>query len=51
MTLFLADAVLGKERNPVATAVNGHFVPREARADTPLWPGDALIAFHAIVGG
>ena len=35
----------------VATAVNGSFVPRDERVETPLWPDDALIAFSAIVGG
>ncbi len=35
----------------VATAVNGRFVPRHARATTPLAPGDALLVFGAIVGG
>jgi sulfur carrier protein len=35
----------------VATAVNARFVPREARADTALQPGDVVITFEAIVGG
>jgi sulfur carrier protein len=35
----------------VATAVNGRFVPRPARLETPLWPDDSLVAFSAIVGG
>lgn len=35
----------------VATAVNARFVPREARATTPLQPGDEVITFEAIVGG
>jgi sulfur carrier protein len=35
----------------VATAVNTRFVPRTARADTPLWPDDRLVVFSAIVGG
>ena len=35
----------------VATAVNGHFVPRPERLETPLWPDDRLVAFGAIVGG
>ena len=35
----------------VATAVNTRFVPRSARADTPLWPDDRLVVFSAIVGG
>jgi sulfur carrier protein len=35
----------------VATAVNGHFVARSERQETPLWPDDRLVAFSAIVGG
>jgi sulfur carrier protein len=35
----------------VATALNGRFVPRAARALTPLVPGDAVLLFAAIVGG
>ena len=35
----------------VATAVNGNFVPRQERQDTPLWPDDRLAVFSAIVGG
>ena len=37
--------------NSVATALNGHFVPRSLRDQTPLKPGDALTVFKAIVGG
>jgi sulfur carrier protein len=51
--LSVADAVrehAGDERS-VATALNGRFVPRPARADTPVAPGDALLVFAAIVGG
>jgi sulfur carrier protein len=51
--LTVADVLA--ERNTdgtgVATAVNGSFVPRDERAETPLWPDDTLIAFSAIVGG
>ena len=35
----------------VATAVNARFVPREARATTPLQPGDVVTTFEAITGG
>jgi sulfur carrier protein len=35
----------------VATALNGAFVPRTARAGTLIAPGDTLTAFQAIVGG
>ncbi len=34
-----------------ATALNGHFVARTRRGDTPVQPGDALTLFEAIVGG
>ena len=51
--LTVADVLAEQavDATSVSTAVNGLFVPREARAQMPLWPGDALIAFHAIVGG
>jgi sulfur carrier protein len=42
---------LGTPPDRVATALNGHFVPRELRAQTPLKPGDVLTVFQAIVGG
>ncbi|SEK68010.1 sulfur carrier protein [Roseateles sp. YR242] len=35
----------------VATAVNGRFVPRAARASTPLADGDQVLLFQPIVGG
>lgn len=35
----------------VATALNARFVPRAARAQTLLQPGDAVNTFEAIVGG
>ena len=35
----------------VATAVNARFVPREARAEMCLQPGDEVITFEAITGG
>jgi sulfur carrier protein len=41
----------GVDAARVATAVNARFVPREARADTALQPGDVVITFEAIVGG
>ena len=37
--------------NSVATALNGHFVPRGLRKQTALKPGDGLTVFKAIVGG
>lgn len=35
----------------VATALNGRFVPREARAACLLQAGDAILSFQPIVGG
>jgi sulfur carrier protein len=35
----------------VATALNGQFVPRGARADTALSDGDVVLFFQPIVGG
>jgi sulfur carrier protein len=51
--LTVADLVAerGSEDDAVATAVNTRFVPRAARADTPLWPDDRVVVFSAIVGG
>jgi sulfur carrier protein len=34
-----------------ASAVNGEFVARDARAQTPLAEGDAVFTFQAITGG
>ena len=51
--LTVADilAERGDDLESVATAVNTRFVPRGARAETPLWPDDRLVVFSAIVGG
>ena len=51
--LTLAALLQREGLNPerVATAVNARFVPREARANTHLQPGDEVITFEAIVGG
>ena len=51
--LTVADVLAerGTEDDSVATAVNTRFVPRSARADTPLWPDDRVVVFSAIVGG
>lgn len=49
----LAD-VLATSGQPAATfasAVNGEFVARDARATTPLADGDAVFTFQAITGG
>lgn len=42
-----------QKRDPraIATACNGTFVAREARAATPLRDGDKVILFRAITGG
>ena len=37
--------------NAVATAVNGQFVPRTLRAQTPLREGDTIVTFQPIEGG
>ncbi len=42
---------LGLQPEDAATAVNGQFVPRAARADHRLQPGDSVLLFRAIVGG
>ena len=49
----LADlvATLGHPPNGVATGVNGDFVRRDMRADTPLRAGDEVLVFQPIVGG
>ncbi len=51
--LTVADVLVerGTGDADVATAVNTRFVPRAARAETPLWPDDRLVIFSAIVGG
>ncbi|MBL8389022.1 MAG: sulfur carrier protein ThiS [Hydrogenophaga sp.] len=41
----------GVDGTAVATAVNGHFVPRAQRAATILQPHDRVLTFQAIVGG
>ena len=49
----LADlvAALGQPPQAVATAVNGEFVARAARAETNLRDGDAVFTFQPITGG
>ena len=46
----LVDA-LGFEPASLATAVNGEFIPREARAQWQLREGDAVFTFQPITGG
>ena len=50
-TLAELVAALGHAPQALATAVNGEFVPRDARADTPLRDGDAVFTFQPITGG
>ncbi|MCC2674169.1 MAG: thiS [Ramlibacter sp.] len=49
----LADlvAALGQPPQALATAVNGEFVARTARAETLLRDGDAVFTFQPITGG
>jgi sulfur carrier protein len=42
---------LGMAAADAATAVNGEFVSRAARADRLLQGGDSVMLFRAIVGG
>ena len=52
-TATLADLVsaLGQPPQALATAVNGEFVPRAARASVQLREGDAVFTFQPITGG
>ncbi len=47
------DALDGRGVLPaaLATAVNGHFVPRSLRAQQPLAEGDTILTFQPIQGG
>jgi sulfur carrier protein len=49
----LADLVAALTDQPqsLATAVNGEFVPRDARAQLQLQEGDAVFTFQPITGG
>ena len=50
-TLAELVASLGLAPEALATAVNGEFVPRDARAQHPLREGDAVFTFQPITGG
>ena len=50
-TLAGLVAALGQPPQALATAVNGEFVARAARAETPLREGDAVFTFQPITGG
>ena len=49
----LADliATVAEQPQALATAVNGEFVPRDARAQVQLIEGDAVFTFQPITGG
>ncbi len=49
----LADLIASLDQVPqaLATAVNGEFVPREARAQCVLQERDAVFTFQPITGG
>lgn len=49
----LADLIAGLGQPPqsLATAVNGEFIARAARAETRLREGDAVFTFQPITGG
>lgn len=49
----LADLIASLDQPPqaLATAVNGEFIPRDARAQHPLREGDAVFTFQPITGG
>ncbi|MES2686721.1 MAG: sulfur carrier protein ThiS [Pseudomonadota bacterium] len=49
----LADALAanGQPAQSFASAINGEFVARDARASTTLSDGDAVFTFQAITGG
>lgn len=49
----LADLVstIAEQPQTLATAVNGEFVSRDARAQTRLRDGDAVFTFQPITGG
>ena len=50
-TLAALVEQLGQPPAALATAVNGHFVPRPQRSGCSLQPGDAVTTFQAITGG
>ncbi len=50
-TLAELIAALGHPPQSLATAVNGEFVARDARAGVQLREGDAVFTFQPITGG
>lgn len=51
LTVAAALADDGRAPESVATALNGAFVPRARRTDTPIQPGDELTLIQPITGG
>ncbi len=50
-TLAELVAQIGQAPQALATAINGEFVAREARAQCMLKEGDAVFTFQPITGG
>ncbi len=51
LSLAALVASLGAPPQSLATAINQHFVPRDARAARILVDGDAITTFQPITGG
>ncbi len=51
LTVAALLAEQGRAPDSVATALNGVFVPRSARAATSIRPGDELTLIQPITGG
>jgi sulfur carrier protein len=51
MTLADLIATVAEQPQALATAVNGEFVPRDARPQLQLRDGDAVFTFQPITGG
>ncbi|MEJ6395835.1 sulfur carrier protein ThiS [Gymnodinialimonas sp. 2305UL16-5] len=50
-TLSAALEELGFTNPAIATALNGQFIPRDARPDTQILPGDRLEVLAPMQGG
>ncbi|PZP29946.1 MAG: thiamine biosynthesis protein ThiS [Roseateles depolymerans] len=51
LTIAALLAEQGRAADSVATALNGAFVPRGRREETPIEPGDELTLIQPITGG
>jgi len=51
LTLAELIAAVAEAPHSLATAVNGEFVPRQARAGVRLHDGDQVFTFQPITGG